>query len=288
MTFILRKTIPFIISFTLVAHLSCKDDTNMLPAYLEADSFTLETTSVQGTNSHRINDIWVYLNDDIQGVYELPCKFPVLAEGKHRVHIKAGILMNGISATRIFYPFFNTIEMNIDFNRGTTHTLNLNTTYSPDVVFKWMENFEDGGISLESTLKSEVDIIKSSEAGDIFEGNFSAKAVLDSGKSIFECQTIDAFQLPKYGAPVFLEMNYKTNSKVHVGVFAYSSAQLIQRAVLVLNETDTWRKIYINLTNAVSENINATEYRVFFGMLKNDDENIQATCYFDNIKLIHF
>ncbi|MDD3876564.1 MAG: hypothetical protein PHT69_08075 [Bacteroidales bacterium] len=288
MKFNLQKIFYCLIILIIINLYACNDKKDLTPAYIKVDEVTLNTTFVQGTNSHRINDIWVYINDDIQGVYELPAHFPVLSEGTYKMNIKPGILMNGIGATRIYYPFFEAVEMEVTFERGTTQSFNLSTAYQTETVFKWMENFEDGGISLEKTTKSEVDITKTDNIEDVFEGNFSAKAVLDSNKSIFECHTINAYELPKYGAPVFLEMNYKINSQVHVGIYAYSPSQVVQRAVLILNATDTWKKIYINLTNAVSENINATEFRIFFGMLKNEDESIVPTAYFDNIKLIHF
>jgi len=275
--------------FIILLQSACKDkDLDLTPSYIEIEHIQVNTTSAQGTDSQRITDAWVYLNNDIQGTYQLPARFPVLAEGLRSVTIRPGIMSNGISATRIFYPFLEAITFDIDFKRDSTYTFNLTANYHPQVVFKWLENFEDGGISLQRTIKSDADIVKTSAIGEVFEGNYSAKAVLDSNRYLFECYTIDAFQLPKGGAPVFLEMNYKNNAKVHIGIYAYTQGEIIQRSVLVLNESDVWKKIYVNLTNAVSENFNAYEYRVFFGMLRYEDDNFIPTAYFDNIKLIHF
>jgi len=282
-----KKHLIFIL-FASILLFSCNKNTDLTPTYIKINSINLQVQTVEGTSSNRITDAWVYINDDIQGVYELPAFFPVLKEGSHTVTIRPGIMSNGIAATRIFYPFFEAIKLDITFVKGTTRSFDLIAKYHPSVQFKWMENFEDGGISLEKTLKSDAEIIKTSQGESVFEGNFSAKMVLDSNKRLFECQTIESFTLPKGGAPVYLEMNYQNNAPLHVGIFAISSTQAIQRAVLVLNPTEIWKKVYINLTNAVSENTNATEYKVFFGMLKYDDDIIIPTAYIDNIKLLHY
>ncbi len=284
------KTIAycFLLLFLLFIPFSCEDDIDLTPTYIEIKEFTLKTQSDEGTESHSITDAWIYINDNAQGVYELPAKFPLLAEGSHKLTLRAGIKSNGISATRIYYPFFAPLQYNYEFVRDSVYVIKPTVTYHPNVVFKWLEDFEDGGISLERSSKSEADIIKTSAPDKVYEGNYAAKAVLDSNKTFFECQTIDAYQLPKAGAPVFLELNYKNNAEVHVGIYAYTPGQVVQRSVLVLNPTEQWRKIYVNLTNAVSENINATEYRIFFGMIRDEDDSEIRKAFFDNIKLLHF
>ncbi len=280
----------FIISLAvLLTHTSCNDDIDLSPSYLKVEDIGLSVSAGQGTQSHNITDAWVYINDDIQGVYELPAKFPVLSRGNNKLMIRPGIKSNGISATRIFYPFFNPIVLfDFNFHKDSINELELTTSYHHQVIFPWIEDFEDGGISIEATIKSDVGINKTADPASVYEGNYSAKVVLDSNHYFFECHSVDAFEIPQNGSPVFLELNYKNNAKVHIGIFASRPGEVVQRSVLVLNETDNWRKIYINLTNAISENFNATEYRVFLGMLRDEDDSTVRKAYFDNIKLLHF
>ena len=67
---------------------SCqKEDTVDIPTYLKIDNIVLD----EGNTTSIITDAWVYVNDQLQGVYELPAKFPVLEEDIQTVRIKAGI-----------------------------------------------------------------------------------------------------------------------------------------------------------------------------------------------------
>ncbi len=286
---IYQKILHYLLFFLLtISFLSCKrEDLDLTPSYIQIDSITLETNSLQGTCSHNISDAWIYINDEIQGIYELPCKFPVLAEGNQKLTVRPGIKINGIASTRMFYPFYEPVTYNIHLVKDSTVYLNPSTTYNPSVVFAWLEDFEDGGISLERTNKSQVDIGKTSDMSEVYEGNYSAKIVLDSNRVLFECYTTENFVL-NGNAINFLELNYKNNYDVYVGVFAYLSGQTIQRSVLVLNKTDYWKKIYVNLSNAVQENITAQDFKVFFGIVKDSADVLIPTVYLDNIKLIHY
>ncbi|OQA00625.1 MAG: hypothetical protein BWY70_00654 [Bacteroidetes bacterium ADurb.Bin408] len=268
--------------------ISCnKTNPDLTPSYIAIDSIGFTTTSLQGTDSHNITDAWIYVDDQIQGVYELPCKFPVLAEGAHKITIRAGIKINGIASTRMYYPFYEPVHYYVNLVKDSTLKLSPTTTYNASVVFAWMENFEDGGLSLERTSKSQADIGKTSEMSDVFEGNYSGKILLDSNKLFFECYTIEAFNL-NGNAINFLELNFKTNYNFYIGIFAYLTNETIQRSVLVLNETDTWKKIYVNLSNAVQENITAQNYKVFFGIVKDSTDSKVPSVFLDNIKLIHY
>src|ERR1039457_4232719 len=78
-----------------------------IPAYLKIDSIYITTkTETQGSASHSITDAWVYVDDQFIGAYQMPARFPVLKEGKHKVEVFAGIKKDGIAATRTPYPFY--------------------------------------------------------------------------------------------------------------------------------------------------------------------------------------
>ena len=66
-----------------------------IPAYVRIDTvlFTADYVT-QGSSTHKITDAWVYVDDQLIGVYELPSTFPVLASGKHKLEIRVGIKLN--------------------------------------------------------------------------------------------------------------------------------------------------------------------------------------------------
>jgi hypothetical protein len=72
-----------------------------------------------------------------------------------------------------------------------------------------------------------------------------------------------------------------------VGVFYKTNGMQVQRPLLVLNKSDEWNKIYVNLTVPKYDTPGATEFRIFIGA-QTDQGNEQATILLDNLKLVHF
>ena len=148
------KKIIIIILFILTSLLSCKKDNAIdIPSYIEIDEIILNNST------HNITDAWVYINDNLQGVYELPAKFPILEEGQHNLRIKAGIKENGISGTRIAYPFYSSYIIEQLFTAETTISISPEVNYISSADF-FSEDFEGIGMTLEETSMSDTSIIE--------------------------------------------------------------------------------------------------------------------------------
>jgi hypothetical protein len=278
----------------IVIFFSCDkfDGDQTIPAYIQIDKFILDKNAIlaEGSLSNKITDVWVYVDDELIGAFELPAKFPVLKKGKHTITLAPGIKMNGIASTRVEYPFYKKIYL-YDFNLSEDSTSHIDTTltktsYREDTDFKWKEDFEDGGVSMQKRSGSDTNIIKTSITGNIFEGLYSGLIYLDQNQSFFEVETIHNYILPKNGSPVFLEMNYKSNNTVRVGLLAYFPTKIVQISTLVLYPSAEWKKIYINFTPDLSDLYAATDFKIFFGEYKSS-ENQTVSVLFDNIKLVH-
>lgn len=269
----------------LVILSGCEGKEEGIPAYLEINSISLSTNPVtEGTNSNKITDAWVYMDGGLVGVFELPCKFPVLAEGTHDFMIKAGIKMNGITNSRAYYPFYQPIEQQLNLVPGETITLTPTVTYYPDKVH-YKETFEDGGISFEALGTSDTGLLKTSEAGMVFEGAYSGVMRLNADVTHIFVGTINAFDLPTSGTPVFLEMNYKIDNPMAIGLLAIRSGESEKNEIITLNANEAWNKIYINLTACANANAYAEEFKLYFEVYK--EENLTAaTLLFDNLKLL--
>jgi len=260
-----------------------------IPSYIRIDSISLsiQDYSEYGSSSNKITDAWVYIDDQLIGAFELPAKFPVLWEGTHTVTVKAGIKVNGIAATRAIYPFYQPYVISMNLIKDSIITLNPTVTYFPSTV-KWNEDFEVG-ISLVKTSFSDT-TIGTTLAGDpeAFDEGISGVVHLDAARDFFQCTTINYYELPRADNPVFLEMNYKTNEKIMVGLYANSTTQSERLEILNINSSNTWNKIYINLNNAINRTtINPDNFYVFFEVQKSSDVS-SSKILFDNIKLVHF
>lgn len=259
-----------------------------VPAYIHIDKFTLTTDyATEGTTSNKISDAWVYIDDILIGCYELPATFPVISEGVHAVKISAGIKVNGISSDRAPYPFYSKYEQLIDFQVGKTINISPTINYLPSTTFAFMEDFEGAGNTIDTTSNSDTSLqILSSPDPNVFEGSKCGIAYLDATRTIFEFATVANYQLPKNGAPVFLEFNYKCNFVFTVSVIAYGTGGLSQFSSLHLNPSSEWNKAYVYLTPNVSGAYTAIDYKIVWGM-HNLAPLDSAVMLLDNIKLVH-
>jgi len=267
------------------------DSDQTIPAYIQIDSIKLEnnpTLTDEGSLSNNITDAWVYINDQLLGVYEMPVTFPVLNEGKVEVTIMPGIELNGIAATRVPYPFYRQVILeNVKLAPDSITKLNISTSYIDDTEFAWIEAFEFENISLDTTAKSKVGIHETSSDSPLtFEGLHSGIIELTSEDDFFECATYNAYILPQLGRPVFLEVNYKTSNVITIGVFEQTGSQIIQTPILNINTSEIWKKIYVNLTPTVSGSVHALDFKIFIGAII--DEGLDdSQILLDNIKLVY-
>lgn len=259
-----------------------------IPAFLYIDTMYLQTDySTQGTSSHNITDVWVYVNEQRVGAFELPAMVPVLADGKAMLRLEAGIKVNGIATTRVNSPFFESYLVNeFMFVPDSIITVSPTTHYRENVHFAWMEDFEDNALSIDTAnLSGNADIVLSSQA-NAFEGFHSGIISLDTIHDFFEGATFEPFTVPIDGSPIILEMNYKTDVVFEVGIFASNASNVVKQPILYVNPKTNWNKIYINLSDAIRENNFTNEFKVYFRAGIYDDIT-QAVVGLDNIKVVY-
>ncbi len=258
-----------------------------IPSYLHIPSYSLISNFDQGTASHNITDAWVYLNDDIQGIYELPVTFPVLASGNQKLTIRPGIKINGIASTRIAYPFYTETVLNVSLTPAVVDTLLLSTTYKEATKFAWIEDFERPGLSIESLSFSDTALMKTDDPEKVYEGISSGRIVLDESRKAYHGISVNAFKLPGGLTPTYLELDFKTDHPFVVGLIANASGSTNVLEILVLNITDEWKKVYVNVGATVSRQSGVSNYKVYF-RANLESGYSEAEILIDNLKLVHF
>lgn len=264
-----------------------------IPSYISLDRISLNPEG-QGTSSQKISDAWIYIDNEFIGAFEIPfTKVPVLQAGKHQLKIYPGIKMNGIASTRVPYSFYSPVITEINLVHDSILNLGSPTVkYSTNAKFAWMEDFEQSAISIDTSARSLFKLERTSDPQLVFQqpgeyNSYSGLAIILSDSGIFECVSHDSFDLPVNGSDVFLELNYKTNNAVTVGLLVNKYSQTIQEPLIILNRNSAWNKIYINLTSAVINHQDAIDFKIFFGVVKENDV-VEAQFLIDNIKLVHF
>lgn len=278
--------LAFLGSLIIVFFISCKK-TDLVPSYIHIEKIDLTTDyPFEGTNSNKITDAWVYIDGDLQGIYELPATFPVLATGRHTITIRAGIKINGIAMSRAYYPFYQPYETSIDMTAEQIDTIAPTVTYYENKIH-WKEDFETAGISLIKFGDSDTNFIQTQDSTKVFEGASSGIVNLDNTYSYLLSISDNTYVIPQNQSAVFLEFNYKTNTQITVGIYATLTTGMNERVdALYINPNTKWNKLYVNLTPAINSTSSTAGFRVFFEAIKPDSVSV-SEILIDNIKLLY-
>jgi hypothetical protein len=291
---VIRHVVIFLAPLLLVA---CEkfEGEQTVPSYLQVDTIFLVNNPAieEGFLTHDFTDIWVFVDDQLIGAFELPATVPILQNGPHKVALYAGAIYNGISGTRGTYLFtqpqvFESLELYID----STINRNPSVSYYTNTEFFWMEDFE-GTIAMEITSNSDTNITKyNHDPNDPKLGQSSGIVYLDENNRTFEARSFDpetpGYTFPLGGQPVFLEIEYNTNNVFGVGIFVTDvGTGITQHPIVVFKSSEgEWKKAYVNLTPSIS----AFNTNDFFNVyLRTDKESSveNPVLMFDNLKLIN-
>lgn len=276
------------IPLLLLLGFSCKKVEQ--PAYIRIDTIALKN-SWQGENSlsSDVRDAWVYVDDQLQGAFELPCRIPVSQTGNHNIKVGAGIWVNSLATLRSPYVFYEFASSDFELTEGQETILNPLVSYRNNIHFAYQAGFESAtGNTLEPTTKS--DTIGSITNNPLLvcegQGSFQVKLARDEG--FIEFQQTESMALPKAGAYVYLELNYLSSHPLAIGVRSnYPAAGLVYTPVTSLAPSATWQKAYINLTRAVSTEVNAEGQKAVFSITKLAG-SAPLDLRLDNLRIVHF
>jgi hypothetical protein len=274
----MKKTLYFLITISLF---SCdKDDTttNGVPSYIQIDEITLDEDYT--TN---ITDAWVYIDGVNKGVYELPAHFPVINDGAVEVRIYAGIKDNGIASQRVTYPFYHS------YTSTEKLTIDSTTIIIPSVVLK--ENIEVMIEDFNQSYNFNHDTCFSVPETEGPYGNYGSLSFLDSifvTEINYKDHPLSFDNVPQQGSATYLELDYKSDSEFLVGMYInFPNTPTLQKDLLWINPKDDWNKIYVNLTQTVSEAIGAESFSVFIRMQRDNFSEVK-TLDFDNLRIVHY
>lgn len=271
-----------------------------IPFYLRIDSVSfLDSTkspvSPAKAGSQRITDAWVYVDGIFVGTYELPATFPVLAsEGPHTVRVSPGILVNAQSSERRIYPFFTSYPIAFNAVLGETTVIKPQSSYDPlsvrfpsESLGQFPETFEGVGTIFKYTLNSKVDtILRTSDPNLVFDGNYSLLMEMDATKDYMEFETVKAYSLPNNLRPTYIELNYRTDVDLRIGIYAIdnsTSGVTDYSFITLLPTNDIWKKVYLNVSNELSAFSNS-KFKFYF-KANHDSGRTSSKVLIDNVRI---
>ena len=273
----LKHSFPYFFLLILISF-SCNKEEE-IPSFIEINEINLTSNSSFGEDTENITDIWIYIDENLQGVYEIPATFPVLNKGLQNIRIKAGVKANGIASTRIQYPFYTSYLDTVELIEN--ETINISPSFAYNSSFDAIvEDFESSGTIIDSTINSEIDFTVQQN-----NGNQYGYALIEDPNINFEISTQELI-LPQQGAPVYLELDYSSTTEFLVGMYINYSQDVVRRDLIWVTPKQEWNKIYINLTQTVSESLGAESFKIFLNM-RRTDPSLSEEINFDNIKILY-
>ncbi|MEI6019579.1 MAG: hypothetical protein WCR21_00480 [Bacteroidota bacterium] len=263
---------------------SCKKYASAPEAFfIQPGQINMAVQSNQGSASHKITDLWVYVDGFFKGVYPIENKIPIVSNGKKvKISILGGIKNNGISSTRLFWPLFNSIEFDTLVENEKVIQRDFTFSYNTTTTFKWVENFDNNGQSMIRSSNSaastvSMQIVSSNES---FENKYLELKILGGG--IFaQIETYSSFNIPLSNSNVYLELNYKCNNPFTIALIGDNTEV---KDVFTFNTQSNWNKAYIQLASTVNSQPVSNNYKICFYMVKTEAE--EPRILLDNLKLV--
>lgn len=302
----MKKILPNIISVFCIALTlsSCEiiNPSEDIPYYLRIDSISfIDSTKTPAVATKKgvqnIVDAWVYVDNIYVGTFEIPSTIAVYgAAGSHKVSVSPGILVSAQNGDRRIYPFFTTFNTTVDAVLGQTDTIIPKVSYDPvavkypsEAVGQFPEEFEGVGSIFKNTVNSDLDtIIRTDDPTLVFDGNYSLLLELDGTNDFVEIETEKSYSLPNNSRPVYLEVNYRTDVNLNIGLYAINNlgTEVNEASVITMLPTNNeWKKLYLNITRTVSSYSNS-KYKVYF-KAAHDSGNTTSKVLLDNFRVMY-
>jgi len=284
----------FFYFFSLFFVLSACVKNNPDPAWLQVNKWTLTAnpslSGLEGVLTDNITDAWVYVDDELIGVFQVPFKIPILKEGAVTFKIYPTIRNNGIAATKKIYPFLKEYVVNGTLVKNQVFTINPTTQYKENLQF-WKEDFEDVNNSITNDPNTSAATLSFSNQNlQPFNGNYYGKVVLNADDSTWVAYTNEQLILPK-GKECYLEIDFKVTNYVTTGLIYITPGSTVNNTHIRLNaqkpDVAVWKKIYIDLRELVGNSPTGAVFSQSF-IASLDEGNTEGIILIDNIKVIHF
>lgn len=257
-----------------------------VPTYITIDEITVDPVPGTGTTRQKFEEVWLYLNDNLQGVYSIPANIPLIGEGDVALLCFPGIRVNGIQSAADLYPFFEPYSVTVSLAPKETLGLDMHTRYRSNAAIAYLEDFESSH-RITDDLDEDPETSVERITDGAFEGFGSGHIVLSDTADFIQVASIPLLtDLPVNGTPVYLEMHYMNNVPFSVGLVGHAAGfEPATVSILVLFPQETWNKTYVELNPALLAS-QLEAYQILF-TAAHDTAMIQSEIFLDNLKLVH-
>ena len=287
------KTISFLLLIMLLGF-GCAQK-GAIPSYVYIEKIALAGTDPNtqaALPETKIIDAWVYVNDQLIGGFRLPASIPILNEGVNKVEILAGVAENGGFATPAIYPFYERYTKQVNFVSGKTDTLKPIVTYTTSAR-PVTDGFE-GTTVYNDDLDGDIATRIVPTSSDPLSGSGYGKITLSTDHPSLVAASIgryDRSQLRAAGAPVWIEINWRGDNSLAVGIIGRKAGVSVPfsqyQKKVILTPRATWGKAYISLYSELAAmDSKVDEYQIVISSYL-DPDKAAGTVYLDNVKVVY-
>jgi hypothetical protein len=291
-----RLFIPFF--FLVLAALSCKVEPSFIPSYIEINDVSVDASSINGNSIHDIKAVQVYVNNQTVGTFEIPCKFPIDAEGLVRIQIIPFVKNNGNSQTLVPYKSLEILTDTLQVTREKTSTWSPLFRYRSNVEIVWQEDFEDSSSTLVPIFKDSLNYLKIESRPFNLNNRFTQNSLMfvsrfenNDSAGIVELAYFNKIKgLPTDGRDIILEFDVYTDLPILFWYLRYpvSGPPLDDDYVpfVTVNPTKgNWKRFYLNIVPDIQGKNPATQYELYFRCDKPKDFSGSREFLIDNLRL---
>ncbi len=251
------------------------------PTVIKINAIDLKTNyNLEGSSSHKISDAWIYIDDQLQGAFELPCAIPFSQNGNVKITVVPGIKSSGQTAIREKYPYYKWCDSLVNMS-GSTITLYPTTQYIDSTSFLYKDDFESNAIVFTKDNNSDTSMYIVSGGANIFEGNNIAEICVNNNNPYALVKSMLNLSTPSSSKKTYLEMDYANDAPLIVGI--KSGGNFVP--IIILNSTAlAWNKIYIDLSQTLANNNSQSKFEIYFEIQQISGEENRTR--FDNLKIV--
>jgi len=269
-----------------------------VPAYIYVPYLRFKTLPGQGDSSFKFPDVWIYDKGILLGNIGLPALIPIQESGMSEIDFDGGILSDGADYSRMANPFTKQAKIYHTLIPGKIDTCYPIIEYLSNTKFSIIEGFESPGfafsydthntpgdtiIRVHDSLPSNSSIYLGKSCGNIQMAASSQRFQITS--SAFLKDSLE----PVNGFPVYLEMDFKTDISIDVGMYITDlsgNSTTIQPEISLYPTSNSWNKVYVQLDQDIARYNAATSFTIVIAV--NNLSGNKPNIYIDNIKLVHF
>ncbi len=270
--------------------LSGCDRAARLPTYISIP----EAILIAGNDTFRhtgVDDVWVYHDREVQGVYPVGAVFPVVPGERDFFTFIGGAWDKGDIETRKQFPFWTLDTATLKLEpRETLRYVPTFKYVSPELLsYAFNEDFEGVGVSLQSLTSRPDSTLLYRTTQTPFTGATCARADFDSTRRYLFLRSIRTFRLPADDRQVWAEVAYKGTIKFGLGLlYDDRGTDLVVNAPFVPatpTDPENWQIAYFDLTNLARSINNAGDLRLY---LTATSDGMERKLFLDRVRVLYY